>query len=66
MQRWAAAAGLAIAVATANTTAGRALDFKVVNSADNKTVTLEISGQFAPGDGLKREPKSCDCRKSIL
>jgi hypothetical protein len=46
-------AAIAIALTTMLPVSGQALDIKSVNSSDNKTITLEITGSFVQGDGLK-------------
>ena len=44
---------LGLALCAMVPTAGHALDIKVINSADGKTITLELTGGFNAGDGLK-------------
>src|SRR5262245_7424547 len=44
---------LLVAMALIVTTQASALDFKQVEESDGKTITILLSGEVAPGDGLK-------------
>jgi hypothetical protein len=53
VRRWLRTAALGLTLTALAPAAGHALDIKLVNSPDGKTVTLELTGAFRPGDGLR-------------